>query len=101
LYLISEMGDLNGSLTTDRKCKKCGEIKKRTEFYSTSGFTCKECKKRSDGNNAKTNKNTVITFLTEILESQKKTECMLRERMDDMESEITKLRKQVKKLAVA
>jgi hypothetical protein len=37
----------------------------------------------------------------EILEAQKQTECLLKEKLDDMESEINKLRKQVKKLAVA
>jgi len=88
-------------LTTDRECKNCCEVKKRTEFYSTSGFTCKECKKRSDTERSKTNKNTVINFLMEILEAQKQTECLLKEKLDDMESEINKLRKQVKKLAVA
>jgi hypothetical protein len=86
---------------TNRQCRKCDEIKSKTEFYSTSGYTCKECKKKSDGNNAKTNKNTVITLLTEILEAQKDTECLLKEKLDDLESEINKLRKQVKKLSVA
>jgi hypothetical protein len=55
---------------TVKKCKNCGEKKSKTEFYSTSRFICKECKKKSD-DNAKTNKNAIISVLTEIYAAQK------------------------------
>lgn len=82
-----------------KECKVCHVTKSKTEFYSTSGHTCKKCKNKSDVERAKDNKNITISVLNEILNNQKNTESVLLSRLNDMELEINKLRKQLKKLS--
>lgn len=78
-------------------CKICGENKSKDEFYSTSGLTCKQCKKKLDVERAKDARNNNTNMLKEILDNQRNMEKTLLSRIDEMETEINKLRKKLKK----
>lgn len=82
-----------------KTCKVCNIEKSVKEFYSTSGYTCKDCKNKLDIERAKDTKNKTIAILYEILENQKKTENTLLSRLDDMEMEVNKLRKKLNKIS--
>jgi recombinational DNA repair protein (RecF pathway) len=82
-----------------KTCKICGINKSTKDFYSTSGLTCRKCKNKLDAERIKDNKNTTISILYEILNNQKKTEDTLLSRLDDMETEINKLRKKLNKIS--
>ena len=86
---------------SSKECKVCGKRKVKTEFYATSGLTCKSCKNKLDIERAKDSKSVTVSMLYEILNKQRHTEEVLLSRLDDMELEINKLRKQLKKIAVS
>ena len=83
-------------------CNVCGEKKDEIkEFYKTSGATCKECKKEKTYAYKARTKEQSTQLLLDILKEQKAMNYKLESHMEEMERELAKLKKMLKKLSVA
>jgi transposase-like protein len=89
-------------IMVDKVCKECGNTKHETrDFYRSSGRTCKECKKKRSKENKENAKSKTTQLLRDMLEEQKAINQELRIHMDEMEKELAKIRKSLRKLCVA
>jgi gas vesicle protein len=83
-------------------CKVCGDLKDSEKgFYKTSGYTCKDCKKKQCAEYRKTAEDRISSALMELLQEQQEINQELRAHMDDMEKEMRKIRKALKKLSTS
>lgn len=81
-----------------RTCNVCGEEKDSIKgFYKTSGATCCVCKSKLANKKAKEKSELELTVLMEIRDNQRE----LMQRMEQMELQVSKVCKALKKLSTA
>jgi hypothetical protein len=86
----------------NKLCNVCGERKDEVQgFYRNCGATCKDCKKAKTSTYKAKAKEQTTQLLLDILEEQKSMNHKLEAHMEDMEREMAKLKKMLKKLSVA
>ena len=89
-------------IMVEKLCKVCGELKdSKKDFYKTSGYTCKECKKKICAGYRKTAEDCTSSVLKELLHEQQEINHELRAHMDDMEMEMRMIRKALKNLSTS
>jgi hypothetical protein len=82
-------------------CKICGDRKDaEKDFYKGGGLTCRSCKSKYVVDRAREVKGVNTEMLVEILDNQRSMKEELLERIDEMEREMAKMRKALKKLTV-
>lgn len=80
-----------------KTCKICGETKDaKKDFYKSSGLVCSVCKNQQSMERSKEAKGLQINLLLEVRDNQRD----IMERMGDIEEDLAKIRKALKKLLV-
>lgn len=82
-------------------CKVCEKTKdSKEDFYARNGRVCRDCRSYQATEHKKAVGGKVIEMLEKILENQRISEEKLHERLHELEDELTKMRRKLKKMAI-